>query len=151
MKKHRLFTAFASLAMLFLGGLPTFAQGNTTAVPFTETFDDDSHFTQGGNLPDGWAATKTEGDKGYVRTQWYDYGVQPNSGEYYLASENMGIANRDEYLFTPMMQLTGGEERRRGIHHFILHSRYSLRPGQVSFTRNNSRQRADSRGTDRRY
>lgn len=53
MKKHRLFTAFASLAMLFLGGLPTFAQGNTTAVPFTETFDDDSHFTQGGNLPDG--------------------------------------------------------------------------------------------------
>lgn len=110
MKKHRLFTAFASLAMLFLGGLPTFAQGNTTAVPFTETFDDDSHFTQGGNLPDGWAATKTEGDKGYVRTQWYDYGVQPNSGEYYLASENMGIANRDEYLFTPMMQLTGGEE-----------------------------------------
>ena len=85
-------------------------------VPFTETLDDDSHFTQGGDLPDGWTATKTEGDKGYVRTQWYDYGVQPNSGEYYLASENMGIANRDEYLFTPMMQLTGGEEEALNAH-----------------------------------
>lgn len=58
--------ALAIMAMLF-GGLPAMADGYVTAIPFTETFDDESHYTLGGELPDGWAQYAASGNAGFTR------------------------------------------------------------------------------------
>lgn len=109
--KHRLTTAIAAAAMLLFGGLPAFSQGYVTTVPFTETFDDDTHYTEGGTMPDGWAVSATEGDNGFARAERYDnypY-VEPYSGEYYISS-TATYNPRADAIFTPMLALAGGEE-----------------------------------------
>lgn len=52
MRKHLLFTAVATMAMSLTGTLSSMAQGYQTTIPFVETFDDETHYTLGGDLPD---------------------------------------------------------------------------------------------------
>ena len=73
MRKHLLFTAVATMAMSLTGTLSSMAQGYQTTIPFVETFDDETHYTLGGDLPDGWlGCSGNEDEKGFVKTQYYD-------------------------------------------------------------------------------
>ena len=47
-----------------------------TTIPFTETFDDATHYALGGDLPDGWAAYSGNGDAGF-KTETYEDTYMP--------------------------------------------------------------------------
>lgn len=96
------------MAMLF-GGLPAMADGYVTAIPFTETFDDESHYTLGGELPDGWAQYAASGNTGFTRENSQESYEQAHSGQYYIQSYGMS-SGRQDVLFTPMLQMTAGSE-----------------------------------------
>ncbi len=100
--------ALAIMAMLF-GGLPAMADGYVTAIPFTETFDDESHYTLGGELPDGWAQYAASGNTGFTRENSQESYEQAHSGQYYIQSYGMS-SGRQDVLFTPMLQMTAGSE-----------------------------------------
>lgn len=60
MRKHLLFTAVATMAMSLTGTLSSMAQGYQTTIPFVETFDDETHYTLGGDCrTDGSDAPET--------------------------------------------------------------------------------------------
>ena len=82
MRKHLLLTAAATMAMSLMGTLSSMAQGYQTTIPFVETFDDETHYTLGGDLPDGWlGCSGNEDEKGFVKTQHYDNGLKAYSGD----------------------------------------------------------------------
>lgn len=111
MRKHLLFTAVATMAMSLTGTLSSMAQGYQTTIPFVETFDDETHYTLGGDLPDGWlGCSGNEDEKGFVKTQYYDNGLKAYSGDYYVSSEANTFNHRNDYLYTPLMSMKGGKE-----------------------------------------
>lgn len=75
----------------------------------TETFDDDSHFTESTSVPDGW---KSEGSYSpFQRSSSYDYGYMPKSGSYSFNSANStSTSSRDEVFYTPLKNLVAGKE-----------------------------------------
>lgn len=79
------------------------------AFDYFESFDDNSHFTTGSIVPDGWnsigssAATRMEAGM-------YTIGYSSHSGSYVLHSSDIIETDRDEVIFTPMMPLSGGKE-----------------------------------------
>lgn len=97
------------MAMLLLGGLPAMADGYVTTIPFTETFDDESHYTLGGELPDGWAQYAAGGNAGFSRENSEESWEPAHSGLYYIQSYGMS-SGRQDVLFTPMLQMTAGSE-----------------------------------------
>lgn len=111
MRKHLLFTAVATMAMSLTGTLSSMAQGYQTTIPFVETFDDETHYTLGGDLPDGWlGCSGNDDEKGFVKTQYYDNGLKAYSGDYYVSSEANTFNHRNDYLYTPLMSMKGGKE-----------------------------------------
>lgn len=109
MRKHLLFTAVATMAISLTGTLSSMAQGYQTTIPFVETFDDETHYTLGGDLPDGWlGCSGNEDEKGFVKTQYYDNGLKAYSGDYYVSSEANTFNHRNDYLYTPLMSMKGG-------------------------------------------
>ena len=109
MKRHLPHLSVAFLAMLFCGSLPLMAQeGYETTIPFTETFDDESHFSLGGDLPDGWASYSAFGD--YYGFNRYDYTTDaPHSGDYFIGCYGMSGGQQD-VIFTPMLEMESGQE-----------------------------------------
>lgn len=112
MRKYLLLTKIAVAAISLWGGaLYSMAQGYQATIPFTETFDDETHYTLGGDLPDGWlGCSGNEGEKGFVKTEFYDNGLKPYSGDYYVSSEANTINHRNDFLYTPLMAMQGGKE-----------------------------------------
>ena len=98
------------MTILLFGSLPGYAQ-YTTTIPFTETetFDDESHFTEGGDLPDGWAQYSANGNSGFTRENSTESWEPANSGEYYLQSYGM-LSGRQDVLFTPLLHMEAGTE-----------------------------------------
>ena len=94
------------MRILLFGSLPGYAQ-YTTTIPFTETFDDESHFTEGGDLPDGWTQYAAGGNAGVERMSSVESYEDANSGEYYLQSYGMS-SGRQDVLFTPMLHMEAG-------------------------------------------
>ena len=94
------------MTILLFGSLPGYAQ-YTTTIPFTETFDDESHFTEGGDLPDGWTQYAAGGNAGFERMSSVESYEDANSGEYYLQSYGMS-SGRQDVLFTPMLHMEAG-------------------------------------------
>ena len=74
-----------------------------------ETFDDESHFTEGGDLPDGWAQYSANGNSGFTRENSTESWEPANSGEYYLQSYGM-LSGRQDVLFTPLLHMEAGTE-----------------------------------------
>ncbi|MBP3672188.1 MAG: hypothetical protein J6J06_09540, partial [Bacteroidaceae bacterium] len=96
------------LAVLCYAGIATAAE--PVAFEIFENFDDDSHFANGGIVPDGWASTGTYDYARPYRCYSWDAGVMPHSGDYILFSQDQIGSDRDEVVFTPMMKLAGGKE-----------------------------------------
>ena len=93
------------MAMSLTGTLSSMAQGYQTTIPFVETFDDETHYTLGGDLPDGWlGCSGNEDEKGFVKTQYYDNGLKAYSGDYYVSSLHSRL--RQERHRTPMRRLS---------------------------------------------
>lgn len=96
-----------SILSLMASFSPVFAQdteGYVTTIPFTETFDDESHYLLGGTLPDGWAtvsATSSEFATSNITDAF--------SGENFAMSQGFS-GGRQDMLFTPMMQMEAGVE-----------------------------------------
>ena len=92
------------------GGEPvTPPSGEPTAFEFFENFDDDTHFANGGIVPDGWLSTGTMAAQ-REKAGLYETGYDAHSGSYMLNSLDQMGALRDEVLYTPMMKLAGGKE-----------------------------------------
>ncbi len=111
-KYYRNLTVLAVMALF--GASPVLAQeseGYVTTIPFTETFDDESHYALGGSLPDGWATTsEAEPATGnFARTSFYDTMVEPYSGDYFVTSYGMS-RDRLDVLYTPLLEMEAGRE-----------------------------------------
>ena len=92
------------------GGEPvTPPSGEPTAFEFFEDFDDDTHFANGGIVPDGWLSTGAMAPK-REKAGLYETGYDAHSGSYMLNTLDQMGALRDEVLYTPMMKLAGGKE-----------------------------------------
>lgn len=81
--------------------------GQTTPFTLVENFDDDSHFTQNQQVPNGW---KSEGTLPFVRSKCTDFGYQAKSGEYVFATKSSDQNGRDEVIYTPFVKLAKGKE-----------------------------------------
>lgn len=144
MRKHLLLTAAATMAMSLMGTLSSMAQGYQTTIPFVETFDDETHYTLGGDLPDGWlGCSGNEDEKGFVKTQYYDNGLKAYSGDYYVSSEANTFNHRNDYLYTPLMSM-------QGIHRFVLYVCYSIQPRTPAFIPDYGRNGTERRCADYR-
>ena len=74
-----------------------------------ENFDDDSHFTEGSIVPDGWASIGSS-PAARMEAGMYMTGYNSHSGTYVLhSSDNISVV-RDEIIFTPMMELAKGKD-----------------------------------------
>ena len=80
-----------------------------TAFELFEDFDDDTHFANGGIVPDGWLSTGAMAPK-REKAGFYETGYDAHSGSYMLNSLDQSGALRDEVLYTPMVKLAGGKE-----------------------------------------
>lgn len=91
------------------GVTPIVAQ--TTPFESFEDFDDDSHYAEGGAVPDGW---KSEGTYAFARTECglYVTGFSANSGDYCLYAPSSMSYGRNEVVYTPLMKLAAGKECR---------------------------------------
>ncbi len=106
-------TSLKKLLLLFFAMLSSVGiamAGEPTAFEIFEDFDDDSHFSQGGIVPDGWLSTGTYDYSIPYRSICWDAGFMPQSGEYIIFSMDQMGATRDEVLYTPLMKLAGGKE-----------------------------------------
>ena len=103
MRKYLLLTKIAAVAISLCGGtLYSMAQGYQPTIPFTETFDDETHYTLGGDLPDGWlGCSGNDGERGFFKTEFYDNGLKAYSGDYYVSSEANTVNHRNDFLYTP--------------------------------------------------
>ena len=80
-----------------------------TAFELFEDFDDDTHFANGGIVPDGWLSTGAMAPK-REKAGLYETGYDAHSGSYMLNTLDQSGSLRDEVLYTPMMKLAGGKE-----------------------------------------
>lgn len=83
--------------------------GEPESFEIFENFDDDSHFTAGSIVPDGWISI---GSSPATRMEAGEYmiGYNSYSGTYVLHSNDIMGTVRDEVIFTPMMELAGGKD-----------------------------------------
>lgn len=83
--------------------------GEPVEFEIFENFDDDSHFTGDAIVPDGWisigSAPAARSEAGAYMT-----GYDSHSGTYVLHSYDLMGVERDEIIFTPMMELAGGKD-----------------------------------------
>ena len=80
-----------------------------TAFELFEDFDDDTHFANGGIVPDGWLSTGAMAPK-REKAGLYETGYDAHSGSYMLNTLDQSGSLRDEVLYTPMVKLAGGKE-----------------------------------------
>lgn len=80
--------------------------GEPETFEFFENFDDASHFTLSATVPDGWLS---EGTLPFKRQKTRDYGVAGLSGDYAIVADNSTEYTRNDVLYSPLMQLTGGK------------------------------------------
>lgn len=100
------------LSLLFLGMLlctRIASAGEPESFEIFENFDDDSHFTTSNAVPDGWLSI---GSAPAARTEAGVYltGYSSHSGTYVFHSSDIIGVERDEVIFTPMMELAGGKD-----------------------------------------
>ncbi|MBQ8223249.1 MAG: T9SS type A sorting domain-containing protein [Bacteroidales bacterium] len=83
--------------------------GEPVEFEIFENFDDDSHFTADAIVPDGWVSI---GSTPAARSEAGEYviGYNSYSGSYVLHSSDLMGVERDEVIFTPMMELAGGKD-----------------------------------------
>ncbi len=93
---------------IFLCTRLAFAQ-NYESFEIYENFDDDSHFTEGTVVPDGWSSIGSS-PAARMEAGMYMTGYNSHSGTYVLhSSDNISVV-RDEVIFTPMMELAKGKD-----------------------------------------
>ena len=92
------------------GGEVTPPAAEPTEFEAFENFDDETHFSDGGSVPNGWLSNGTYDYARPYRCYSWDAGVMPHSGDYILFSQDQIGSDRDEVVFTPMMKLAGGKE-----------------------------------------
>lgn len=129
MKLHLLFTRF--LALTALAGLfATQVQAQTwqPELPYTEGFDDTTHYTAGGTVPDGWLS---EGNSPFETVLGSDWDILPVSGESMLFAYPSYSSNREDVVYTPVMDLKAGTKYTLSVY---LYMPGGSRTGAFKFT-----------------
>lgn len=83
------------------------AQDWTASIPYTEGFDDDSHYTGDASLPNGWLAV---GSNTFYTTHQDDWTTKAVSGERYIWAHPSYSSKRKDIAFSPLMKMKGGSE-----------------------------------------
>lgn len=107
MKKLIQKTSLLILCILFCTRIAV--AGDYETFDFFENFDDNSHFTEGTVVPDGWSSIGST-PAARMEAGMYMIGYNSHSGNYVLHSSDALATDRDEVIFTPMMKLAGGKD-----------------------------------------
>lgn len=83
------------------------AQDWKASIPYTESFDDDSHYTNDATMPNGWLCV---GANTFYTTHQDDWGTKAVSGERYIWAHPSYSFNRKDIAFSPLLKMKGGAE-----------------------------------------
>lgn len=133
MKRNLLFTRLLALVML-AGFCAHTAKAQTwePELPYTEGFDDESHYTTGGTVPDGWLST---GNSPFETVLGSDWDIVPVSGESMLFAYPSYSSNREDVVYTPVMDLKAGTKYTLSVY---LYMPGGSRTGAFKFTAGNA-------------
>ena len=74
-------------------------------LPYTETFDDSTHYTGDAVLPNGWVSNT---DNAFQTLNGDEWGYVPISGENLLGANPSYSVGRQDVTFTPMLEMEAG-------------------------------------------
>ena len=104
--RHNMTKGILYHLLVLLAFAQTAWAGEPETFEFFENFDDASHFTLSATVPNGWLS---EGTLPFKRQKTRDYGVAGLSGDYAIVADNSTEYTRNDVLYSPLMQLTGGK------------------------------------------